>query len=162
MNNSVNFTKKINLVLVGFVLLAVGLGCSGSFSVGKPEMPTTEQQNALVKQTMKDFTKGIEDGNFSALNQSASKEFQKQVGADKFKTAFQSMIDKKDVVVPILESAETMTPQYSGTPAIQEEGGGYTLPLSGSFATEPAKNNFNFKYVWQDSQWKLLSVEVRM
>jgi hypothetical protein len=111
---------------------------------------------------MKDFTQGVEDGNFSALNQSASKEFQTQVGADKIKTAFQPMIDKKDVVLPTLESAETMTPQYSETPAIKEESGGYSLPLNGSFATDQVKTNFNLKYIWQDSQWKLLVIEVRM
>ncbi len=156
--NNMKFPHNFNLIFAAFILLAVGLGCS----IGKPEMPSTEAQNALVKQTLKDFNKGVKDENFSMLNQAASKEFQAQVGADKIKTAFQSMIDKKDVILPILESAETMTPQYSGTPAIQEESGGYSLPLNGSFATNTVKTNFNFKYIWQDSQWKLLVIEVRM
>lgn len=164
MNKTINLirSRNLNLVIVAVILLAVGLGCNGSFSVGKPEMPSTDAQNSLVKGTMKEFTKGVKDENFSSLNQAASEEFKKQVGADKIKTAFATMIEKKDVVVPILESADSMTPQFTGTPAIQEEGGGYTLSLPGSFATDPAKTNFNFKYVWQDSQWKLLTIEVRM
>ena len=153
---------RLNLVFVALVLLAVGLGCSGSCTVGKPDMPSTDAQNALVKGTLREFTKGIKEENFSSLNGSASKEFQAQVGADKIKTAFASMIEKKDLIMPILESADSMTPQFTGTPAVRQDKLNYMLQLPGSFATEPVKTNFDFVYVWQDSQWKLLTIEVRM
>lgn len=154
----INNQRNLNLVFVAVILLAVGLGCSET----KPEMPSTDAQNSLVKATLKEFAKGVKDENFSSLNGSASKEFQAQVGADKIKTAFASMIEKKELVLPILESADSMTPQYTGTPAIQDEAGGYSLTLPGSFATAPVKTDFNFKYIWQDSKWKLLTIEVRM
>ena len=128
--------------------------------ITKPDMPSTEQQNALVKQTLKESSKGIESGDFSSLRATASKEFQSQVSADKLKNGFQGMIDKKDVLMPILQSADSKTPQFSNTPSILEESSNYTMQLAGSFATDPFKPKFDFKYVWQDSQWKLLSITV--
>ena len=151
-------SNKLNLLVIAFILLTFNLGCS--FSVGKPDMPSTEQQNALVKQTLKDFTKSIESGDFSSLRSSASKELQEQVSADKLKSAFGAMIDKKDEMVPILQSADSKTPQFSNTPTVIEEGSYYTTQLKGSFPTDPLKTIFDFKYVWQDSQWKLVKIEV--
>lgn len=156
------FRGKFNLIAALTVLFLIGLGCSGSVSVGKPDMPSTEQQNSLVKQTLGDFKKGIESEDFSNLVKNGSKELQAQVPADKMKAAFQAMIDKKDAIAPILDEAESQTPQYTGTPGITEQSGNYLLNLAGSFPTDPAKTNFNFQYVWQDSQWKLLKIEVKL
>lgn len=156
------FRGKFNLLAALTILFIIGLGCSGSVSVGKPDMPSAEQQTSLVKQTLRDFKKGVESEDFSALVKSGSKELQAQVPAEKMKTAFQQMIDKKDVIVPILDDAEGQSPQYTGTPSITEQSGNYLLNLAGSFPTDPAKTNFNFQYVWQDSQWKLLKIEVTM
>lgn len=166
MKNNSEFYKsnKLNALFAIFTLLAISLGCNFSAGTGdfaKPDMPSTEQQNALVKQTLRDFAKGIDSGDFSSLRSSASKEFQSAVSADKAKSAFQGMIDKKDVLVPIMQSADSNTPQFSNTPSIKEEGSNYTMQFTGSFPTEKFKTNFDFKYIWQDSQWKLLSIEVK-
>ncbi len=162
-NSEIYKSNKLNLLFAAFILLAINLGCNfscGSFA-GKPDMPSTEQQNALVKQTLKEFAKSVESGDFSSLRSNASKEFQSQVSADKAKSAFQGMIDKKDVLVPIMQSADSKTPQFSNTPSIKEEGSSYTMQFTGSFPTDTFKTNFDFKYIWQDSQWKLLSIEVK-
>jgi hypothetical protein len=37
--NNMKFPRNFNLIFASVILLAVGLGCSGNFSVGKPEMP---------------------------------------------------------------------------------------------------------------------------
>lgn len=161
-NKTITFRGKFNLLAALTVLFIIGLGCSGSMSVGKPEMPSADQQTSLVKQTLSDFKKGVDSGDFSALVKSGSKELQAQVPAEKMKAAFQQMIDKKDVVGPILDDAESQSPQFNGTPAITEQSGNYLLNLAGSFPTDPAKTNFDFQYVWQDSQWKLLKIEVKM
>lgn len=161
-NKTTAFRGKFNLIAALTVLFLIGLGCSGSVSVGKPDMPSTDQQNSLVKQTLSDFKKGIESEDFSGLVKNGSKELQTQVPADKMKAAFQQMIDKKDAIVPILDDAESQTPQYTGTPNITEQSGNYLLNLAGAFPTDPAKTNFNFQYVWQDSQWKLLKIEVKL
>jgi hypothetical protein len=156
-------SNKLNLLFAAFILLAVNLGCNFSFGTGdfaKPDMPSTEQQNALVKQTLKDFAKSIESGDFSSFRATVSKEFQSAASADKLKSVFQGMIDKKGVLVPIMQSADSKTPQFSAPPSIKEEGSNYTMQYTGSFLTDPFKPYFDFKYIWQDSQWKLLSIEV--
>lgn len=162
-NSEIYKSNKLNLLFAAFILLAINLGCNfscGNFVPSKPDMPSTEQQNVLVKQTLKEFAKGIESGDFSSLRSSASKEFQSAASADKLKSAFGGMIDKKGVLVPIMQSADSKTPQFSAPPSINEEGSNYTMQYTGSFLTDPFKPYFDFKYIWQDSQWKLLSIEV--
>lgn len=163
-NNSGYYkSNKLNLLVAAFVLLAINLGCNFSCGTGdfaKPDMPSTEQQNALVKQTLKDFAKGIESGDFSSLMANASEQFKSAAPPDKLKSAFQGMINNKGVLVPIMQSADSKTPQFTTPPAIKEEGSNYTMQYTGNFPTDPFKTHFEFKYLWQNSQWKLLSVQV--
>ena len=163
-NNSAFYTSnKLNLLFAASILLAFSLGCNfnaGTGDFAKPDMPSTEQQNALVKQTLKDFAKAIDSGDFSSIISGASKEFQAATSADKLKSAMQGMIDNKEVLVPIMQSADSRTPQFSTPPEIKEESSSYTMQYAGSFPTDPFKTYFDFKYVWRDSQWKLLSVQV--
>lgn len=157
-------SNKQTLLVAVSLLLAITLGCNFSAGVGdfaKPEMPSTEQQNALVKQTLKEFAKGIESGDFSSLMSNASKELQSQASPDKIKGAFQGMIDKKAVLVPIMQSADSKIPDFTTPPSIKEEGSNYTMQYTGSFPTDTFPTYFDFKYIWQDSQWKLLSIEVK-
>lgn len=163
-NNSEFYTSnRFNFVFAAAILLAITLGCNFNAGVGdfaKPDMPSTEQQNALVKQTLKDFTKAIDSGDFSSIISGASKEFQAATSADKLKSAMQGMIDNKGVLVPIMQIADSKTPQFSTPPEIKEESPSYTMQYAGNFPTDPFKTYFDFKYVWRDSQWKLLAVGV--
>jgi hypothetical protein len=164
-NSEIYKSNKLNLLFAALVLVTINLGCNfscGNFVPTKPEMPSAEQQNALVKQTLKEFAKGVDSGDFSSLRSTGSKEFQAQVSADKLKDAFQGMIDKKDLLVPIMQSADSKTPQFTSTPSIKEEGSNHTLQLAGNFPTDKLKTNFDFKYVWQDAQWKLLTIKVEL
>jgi hypothetical protein len=156
-------SNKLALLVTATILLAVTLGCNFSAGTGdfaKPEMPSTEQQNALVKQTLKEFAKGIDSGDFSEIISNASKEFQAAASGDKLQSSMQGMINNKGALVPIMQSADSKTPQYSTSPEIKEEGSSYTMQYAGNFPTDPFKTYFDFKYVWRDSKWKLLSVEV--
>lgn len=165
MENSSEFyrSNKLGLLVAASILLAVSLGCSFNAGVGdfaKPEMPSTEQQNALVKQTLKDFAKAIDSGDFSSFSSTVSKQFQAAGSEDKLKNSFQGMIDNKDVLVPIMQSADSKTPQFTTPPSMENEGSNYTMRYKGNFPTDPLKTYFDFKYLWQESQWKLLSVGV--
>ena len=155
--------SKLNAVFAIFTLLAISLGCNFSAGTGdfaKPDMPSTEQQNALVKQTLKDFAKGIDSGDFSAFTSSASKEFQAAATGDKLNTHFKGMIDNKGVLVPIMQSADSKTAEFSTPPSINQEGSNFTMQYVGNFPTTPFKTYFDFKYIWRESQWKLLAVDI--
>ena len=165
-NSEIYRANKLNLLLAAFILLAINLGCSfsgGNFAETngpKPDMPSTEQQNVLVKETLKEFTKGIESGDFSSLRANSSKEFQSAVSAENLKKGFQSIIDKKDSLVPILKSADSKTPQFSNTPEVKQNGA-YTTQYSLIFPVDKLNPKFDLIYIWQDSEWKLLSIEVK-
>ncbi len=163
-NSEIYKSNKLNALFAVFTLLAISLGCNFSTGTGdfaKPDMPSTEQQNVLVKQTLKDFAKGIDTGDFSSITSSASKEFQAAASGDKLKSAFKGMIDNKGVLVPIMQSADSKTPEFSTPPSIKEEGSNFTMQYVGSFPTNPFKTYFDFKYIWRESQWKLLSIDIQ-
>ena len=163
-NNSEFYrSNKLGLLVAASILLAITLGCNFSAGTGdfaKPEMPSTEQQNALVKQSLKDVTKAIDTGDFSSFRATLTEEFQSAYSEDKLKSTFQGLIDKKGVFLPIMQSADSKTPQFTTPPSIEKEGAYYTMQYKGSFPTDPAKTYFEFKYAWQKSQWKPYSVDV--
>ena len=163
-NNSAFYTSnKLNLLFAASILLAFSLGCNfnaGTGDFAKPDMPSTEQQDALVKQTLKDFAKAIDSGDFASFRATVSKEFQSAASEDKLKTSFQGMIDNKGVLVPIMQSADSKTPQFTTPPSMEKEGSYYTMQYEGNFPTDRLKTYFDFKYAWQESHWKLLSVGV--
>lgn len=165
MKNNSEFYKsnKLNLLVVAFLLLAINLGCNFSYGTGdfaKPDMPSTEQQNALVKQTLKDFAKVIDSGDFSSFRANLSEEFQSQASEEKLKNTFQGLIDKKGVLLPIMQSTDSKTPQFTTPPSIEKEGAYYSMQYTGNFPTDPFKTYFDFTYVWQKSQWKLMKIGV--
>ena len=165
MKNSSEFyrSNKLGLLVAASILLAITLGCNFSAGTGdfaKPEMPSTEQQNASVKQTLKDVTKAIDTGDFSSFRATLTEEFQAQYSEDKLKSTFQGLIDKKGVLLPIMQSADSKTPQFTSPPSIEKEGAYYTMQYKGNFPTDPAKTYIEFKYAWQKSQWKPYLVDV--
>jgi hypothetical protein len=36
------------------------------------------------------------------------------------------------------------------------------MQLTGNLPTDKLKTNFDFKYVWQNTQWKLLTIKVEL
>ena len=162
-NNSRSYTSnRLNLLFAASILMAISLGCNfnaGTGDFAKPEMPSTEQQNVLVKQTLKDVTKAIDTGDFASFRATLSEEFQSAYSEDKLKSTFQGLIDKKAVLLPFMQSADSKTPQFT-TPSIEKEGAYYAMQFKGNFPTVPAKTYFEFKYAWQKSQWKPYLVDV--
>lgn len=158
LRNKLNFkvSNKLSAVLVLMIVVLVALACSGS----KPEMPNDAAVQSLVKGTMSDFTDGVDKGDFSALRNNASQDFQSQFAEDKLKTTFKDFSDKKALIVPILRTTSGMTPKFSAPPSIREENGNYVLVANGTFDTTPAGTRFANEYVWRDNAWKLLKVGV--
>src|ERR1700712_3385331 len=102
----------VSAILAMVVISLLVLACGNS----KPEMPNDATVQSLVKATLSDFTDAVNKGDFASFRDKSSKDFQDTFTADKLKTSFQDFIDKKDVVVPILQSTSGMTPKFSPAP----------------------------------------------
>ncbi len=150
--------NKISALAALLILTFVILGCGGT----KPEMPNDAAVQSLVKATTADFTDAVDKGDFGSLRDKASADFQSQFSNDALKTAFKDYTDHKDLIVPILKSANGMTPTFAPATTIREEKGNYILVVNGSYATEPAATGINYEYVWRDNAWKLLTIKLNV
>jgi hypothetical protein len=124
--------------------------------------PSDEEVNDLIQNTLQEFADAIDDEDFTIFREGVSKPFHDQFTADKFKSSFQEFIDRKSVFVPIIRSTSDMTPDFTSGPTVERESGYKVLKVSGEYATSPLPTKFDFKYLYETGEWRLLRIEVRV
>ncbi|MEO6656038.1 MAG: hypothetical protein ABIO36_08130 [Pyrinomonadaceae bacterium] len=170
----------IALAVIGSI--ALGCNCGKSFDLANlaKESNTTSTSNdsktfssddsvpsdsvveALVKDTTSQFSDAVESGDFSELHANASTDFQSTYTVPEMKTAFKSYIDKKAVVVPILNKVDAKDAEFSRTPLIRSEKGLQILMATGKFPTKPYNVRFDYEYVMRGGEWKLLKLVINI
>ena len=135
---------------------------SDSKSDSSDKVPSTSVVEGLVKETISQFADAVDSGDFSDLHDKASKDFQSSYTVDQMKTAFKSYTDKKKLVVPIMEKASSMSPDFKVPPGIRTEQGLNILMAQGEFKTKPYKIRYDFEYVNRGGEWKLLKLVVNI
>ena len=132
-------------------------------STSEGDLPSDSEIQALVKETTADFAEAIETNDFSELYSKSSSDFQSQFTEAKLRTAFKTFVDKKDVIVPILNKVPGTEADFSPSPSIRTEKGILKiLVANGSFPTRPYPVKFEYEYIWRDDEWKLLAINVKM
>jgi hypothetical protein len=114
--------------------------------------PETELKN-LVHQTMLDFAAAVNAKDFSDFHQKIAKFWQEQITGEDFGRIFKSFIDKNIDLSPI----EALTPVFQKKPYL--DGNGF-LVLQGVYNTEPLGTHFKLKYVPEDTEWKLVGINI--
>lgn len=151
------FTNKYSAILPLLIVFLVILGCGG-----KPEMPAESVTQSLVKTSLSDLADAVDKEDFKAFRDKASQDFQSSFTEAQLKSTFQSFIDKKDVIVPVLREASGKDAKFSSAPAIREEKGNYILVANGNTATADADVKFENEWVYRDNAWKLLKIKVNL
>jgi len=122
----------------------------------KAEMPSDEELQEMVKKTLKEFDKAVEDEDFTDFYDNLAKEWKKQTSPSDMKTSFQGFIDKKISISKINSLDATFSPE----PAIEKELGYKTLKLKGRYPTSPNSTKFLLHYIPNSKDWKLSRIEV--
>jgi hypothetical protein len=125
------------------------------------DMPSEEDIEALVRDTLSQFNDAIESEDFSDFHSNTSKDFQATYTAAQMKTTFQGFIDKKSQVNPILNQVSDLTPDYTTEPNVTTEKGYKLLNIDGNYATSPSKTSFELQYELEKKVWKLLKIRVK-
>ena len=125
-------------------------------------LPTESVTEALVKDTISQFSDAVDTGDFSEIYNNASDDFQSTYSLAEMKTAFKSYTDKKSMVVPILNKTGSMSPDFSRAPSIRTEKGLKILMAAGEFKTKPFKVRYDFEYVMRSGEWKLLKLVINI
>jgi hypothetical protein len=123
---------------------------------GKGDVPSDAKLQTLAKQTLMDFNTAIQSDDFSDFHDTLSEPFQKQVSADKLGGVFHEFVEKK----MSFDTAKDLDATFSPSPEITNDAGYKMLVLKGYYPTKPRKTNFEFKYINEDSKWKLSSIDV--
>lgn len=128
----------------------------------KREVPSKEEVESLVKETISDFADAVEIGDFSDIYEKSSIDFQNTYTVDEMKEAFKSYTDQRSVVVPILRKVARSDAKFRSDPLIRKEKGLDILVAEGEFPTKPYKVRFDYEYVMRDGEWKLLKLVINI
>lgn len=120
------------------------------------EVPTERQAQELARTTLMDFNDAIQKGDFEDFHRTISKPFQKQASPERLRDVFTVFVDAN----ADFSSARHMTAEFSPSPSVEKKSGINHLHLKGRYPTSPRKTNFDFKYIPEDGEWKLVAIEV--
>jgi len=178
----------VNGVIAMLIVASIALGCnctkgmdfgntsssSNSSNSGKNDTPFSSSSddddadgvpgddllNALVAETTADFAYSISEGDFQKMYDKASTDFQSTYTKDQMQDFFKDFIAKKRQILPILNKANDMKPEYSPKASIRTEQGLDILVVNGKYATKPVPVTFNYEYVKRGGSWKMLVLKV--
>lgn len=126
------------------------------------DMPADSEVNALVKNTTADFADAVENEDFSDFMANTSTEFQAQFTPDRMSQVFSTFLEKKEAAVPILRNAVNSQPQYSPPPKIETKQGKQVLVANGKLPAGNYTVNFEYEYVQNGSDWKLIKIQIKL
>jgi hypothetical protein len=135
--------------------LGVGKGDFTTRANSAGKFPTQAEMRVLVRQSLLDFNSALQKKDFTAFRGTVSSQFAEQFTAVQLRDSFKLFIDRKIDIGVIRNLSATFQPQ----PSIGEDG---ALQISGFYPTRPVRVYFTNRYVWQDEQWKLLGLNVRL
>lgn len=118
-------------------------------------LPTPIEAVTLVRDSTSDFARGVLGADFAPLHRRAAPELQSQYTAAQLTSQFQAFIDNRIDLTPL----ESVPPNLSAEPSIDADG---ILRLVGYYPAEGGKVDFDYRYVYRYTGWRLISIQVNM
>jgi hypothetical protein len=122
----------------------------------KNEIPSDDELQDMVKKTLLDFNKALQDEDFTDFHKTIAKRWQDQITPEKFKSSFQGFIDKNVDIGNI----KSETASFDEDAKIDRSRGLKELTVKGKYDTSPLPCKFELKYVPEGKEWKLYGIEV--
>lgn len=120
------------------------------------DIPSDSDLQDLARTTVLDFNDAIQSGDFNDFHATLSKPFQKEASADKLEGVFNEFIKAK----LDFREVRNLDAKFTAEPEIVKQAGYDMLQLKGQYATTPRKTNFELKYINEDGEWKLSSINI--
>jgi hypothetical protein len=147
---------KLKLVKEGgeWRILAIEKAAAGLVATSTtPALPADEELRSLTNSSVQLLARAINNKDFAEFYGATSKIWQGQTNPGSLKEAFKSFIDQNID----LTFVEGRSPEFSEKPLIDDSG---RLILKGYYPTQPSRLNFTVKFVRQESEWKLIGINV--
>ena len=120
------------------------------------DVPSNDKLQNLAKTSVLDFNDAVQSGDFSDFHDTLSKPFQKEASADKLAGVFHEFVEAG----VNLKEVKGLDAKFTTKPAIVRSAGYDMLTLEGYYPTTPRKTNFKLKYINEDGDWKLSSINI--
>jgi len=136
-------------------------GSSTSTSNVKPEIPSKDKLQTLVKTSFLEFGDAVQGEDFSDFHKKTAKVWRDTTTPDKLDEAFKVFIEKKEIY-NFNKAVAPLDAEFSPEPKFETVQGMDALIVKGTYPTKPQKANFEFKYVMDDGSWKLIGIDVHV
>ncbi len=133
---------------------------SSRSSDAKPEIPSDEKLQTLVKTTFLDFGDAVQTEDFSDFHNKVAKVWRDDSSPEKLAEAFQTFVDNKDDY-DFKRAVSPMDATFTPAPKIDKVSGLDALIVKGYYPTKPQRANFELKYTMDDGSWKLIGINIR-
>jgi hypothetical protein len=144
---------RIRLVVLALI---TAVAISGAFTQAKAApLPSDDEQEILIRTTLRTFNDANMTGNYSVLHAKASKEVQAQLSVEKlfetFKPFRTNQLFFEDIIYEDYDSYEDAK--------FDDEG---ALVLAGVFKTDSIRVKYRLRFVKNDASWKWLGINANV
>lgn len=115
------------------------------------QMPSEQMLVALTQDTMMLFAESVKVQDMTKTYDSFSNLWKRQATKEEINELFKPFYQFGDALMIL----DTMSPQFSGIPVINESG---VLIITGLYATSPNQMHFVHKYIYEGLSWKLMGL----
>lgn len=135
-------------------------GGSTSSNDSKPEIPSKDKLQTLVKTTFLDFNDAVQGEDFTDFHKKIAKVWRDTSTPEKLAEAFKSFTDDKENY-NFKRAVAPLDAVFTPDPVIEKVSDMDALIVKGHYPTKPARANFELKYVMDDGNWKLIGINVK-
>ncbi len=129
-------------------------------SSAKPEVPSNEKLQSLVKTTFLDFSDAVQGEDFTDFHKKVAKVWRESSTPDEMLEGFKVFVDNKENY-NFKKAISPLDATFDPAPAIEDFKGIDALILKGFYPTKPEQANFELKYALDDGNWKLVGINIR-
>lgn len=148
------------MTLDGIVFKSSGGGSTSSSTTdAKPEVPSKEKLQTLVKTTFLDFGDAIQGEDFTDFHKKVAKVWRDSTSPEEMDEAFKTFTEKKNIY-NFNKAVAPLDATFSPEPSIEKVSGLDALMVKGHYPTKPQQANFELKYTMDDGNWKLIGINV--
>jgi len=127
----------------------------GTDAVMAQALPSSMQQEVLIKETLLTFNDANVTDNYTVLNAKLSKPFRDQFPPEKLAAGFKGFSDHHIDISGIA----ALPPISEGEAEIDSEG---VLKLRGHFDTTPKKVKYDLGFIRSEGQWKAVKLTINI
>lgn len=118
------------------------------------DVPSAEDSQTIARKTILGFNAAVQKKDFGEFHDSLARPFRKETSPERLAEIF------KDFLKGGFKFNSESDANFTDAPAIVNSDGYEVLQLNGYYPTTPRRTKFEFKYVFEEGEWKLIGLRI--